>query len=318
MNCRLGRTIHRRRYYLRMSILCLGLLLCTANSSPSVAMGKLPSEAISDQLAEYRRVLLAYFKAFNLLPILLPAGQKPGDVFDMSQRGVLSARAEECFPGLVQPAPVPSALAYTFQLDSSKAGLALGLPQLGSVDLSGDFEQTITVSYTDVKVVTVSERALSNSVSESCKEVAAVVRRVELPLQPPAQPTLLAIIGTLVTAKREIFIGAKENFDAKASVDKVSTLLAVGISSSLKIIGLDPSMSVALGFGAKKGVLVQSDQELPVAFMPSFIPEIIFTTFQGNGAAPPQPRALQWRSFDPAAAESTELLGTLIDAAIKK
>jgi hypothetical protein len=282
-------------------------------------MGKMPSQAIADQLAEYRRVLLAYFKAFNLLPILLPAGQKPGDVFDMSQRGVLLSRADECFPGLVQPAAVPSALAYTFQLDSSKAGLALGLPQLGSVDLSGDFEQTITVSYTDVKVVTVSERALSTSVSDSCKDVAAVVRRTELPLQPATQPTLLAVVGTLVTAKREIFIGAKGNFDAKASVDKVSTLLlAAGIGSSLKIIGLDPSMSVALGFGAKKGVLVQSDQELPVAFMPAFIPEILFTTVQGNGAAPPQPRALQWRSFDPAATESTQLLGTLIDAAIKK
>ena len=141
MNCKLERSTRHRRTYLSMSFVWLALLMCTSINSPAAAMGKLPSEAIADQLAEYRRVLLAYFKAFNLLPILLPAGQKPGDVFDMSQRGVLLSRADECFPGLVQPAAVPSALAYTFQLDSSKAGLALGLPQLGSVDLSGDFEK---------------------------------------------------------------------------------------------------------------------------------------------------------------------------------
>jgi len=297
----------------------LGLLSVVTVGSSAVAMGTMPSQVVADQLTEYRRVLLTYFKAFNLLPIVLPAGQKPGDVFDMKQVGVLKSRSEECFPTLVQPASVPSALAYTFQLDSAKAGLALGLQNIGSVNLSSDFEQTVTVSYTDVRVTAVSQQALSAALSDSCRDVAAVVRESDLPLQQSNQPALLAIVGTLVTAKREIFIGTKQSFDVKTSVDKLSSVfLASGIGSTLKVIGLDPSMSVALGFGAKRGVLVQSDQELPVAFMPAFIPKVLFSSIQG---APPDqaiPRALQWQKFDPSTAESTRLLGSLIDSAINK
>lgn len=307
----------RTKPYAWAGLVCLSLVCATPWNSPANAMGTVPSEAIGDQLGEYRRVLLAYFKAFNLLPIVLPAGQKPGDVFDMRQKGVLKSRADECFPGLVQPTPVPSALAYTFQLDSSKAGLALGLKQLGSLNLSGDFEQTVTVSYTDVKVVTVSQQALSATVSSACKDVAAVVMQTEVPIG--QTPPLLAVIGTLVTAKREVFIGTKQDFDVKASVDKLSTvLLSTGIGSALKVTGLDPSLSVALGFGGKKGVLVQSDQELPVAFMPAFIPEVLFSTVQGGSSEQPTPRSLQWRSFDPAATESKRLLESLVDAAIRK
>ena len=305
--------------FARASLACFALLCGAENGSPAAAMGKVPSEAVGEQLAEYRRVLLSYFKAFNLLPILLPAGQRPGDVFDMRQNGVLKSFADECFPSLVQPTPVPSALGYTFQLDSSKAGLALGFPKLGSMDLSGDFEQTVTVSYTNVKVAIVSQQALRAAVSDSCGDVAAVVRQSEVPLGPSAQPTLLAVVGTLVTAKREIFIGTKQDFDVKASVDKLSSvLLAIGVGSTLKVIGLDPSMSVALGFGAKKGVLVQSDQELPVAFMPAFIPQVLFSTVQGGASEQPTPRSLLWRNFNPASVESTELLGSLIDAAVQR
>ena len=70
-------------------------------------------------------------------------------------------------------------------------------------------------------------------------------------------------------------------------MDQLSTvLLATGIGSTLKVTGLDPSMSVALGFSTRRGVLVQSDQELPVAFMPAFIPEVLLSTVQGGAAEP--------------------------------
>ncbi|TGR84549.1 hypothetical protein EN866_33215 [Mesorhizobium sp. M2D.F.Ca.ET.223.01.1.1] len=306
---------------LALAGLGFGALLCGAVSDSHVsAMGKMPPpDAVAQQLAEYRGVLVAYFKAFNLLPIVFPAGQKPGDVFDMRQKGVLKSTAEECFPGLVQPAPVPSALAYTFQLDSSKAGFALGLATIGSVDIGGDFEQMATVSFTDVKVVSVSQQSLSTYVSNSCKEVAAVVAQSEVPFQPASPPPLLAVIGTLVSAKRQIFIGTKQNLDVKASVDKLSTVLATtGVGATLKVTGLDPSLSVALGFGGKRGVLVQSDQELPVAFMPAFIPEILFSTVQGDNSGPAKPRSLAWQSFDPAAPKSTQVLNSLVDAVANK
>jgi hypothetical protein len=304
--------------FLRAGI-ALALIFCAmATESPAAAMGKVPPTSIGDQLAEYRRVLLAYFKAFNLLPIILPADQKPGDVFDMRQKGVLKARANECFPGLTQPAAVRSALAYTFDLDSTKSGLALGLPEIGSINLGGDFDRTVTVSYTDVKVSTVSQEALSASVSESCKDVVAIVKQSETPIDSATPPPLLAIVGTVVTAKREVFIGTDKSLNLTASVDKLSQLLeATGIGASLRILGLDPSMSVALGFGGKKGVLIQSDQELPVAFMPAFIPEVIFSNLQG-AEGHPSPQSLRWQSFDPNSKQSTKLLGSLIDAAAAK
>jgi hypothetical protein len=295
----------------------LAVVFCVmTNASGAAAMGKAPPTSIGDQLAEYRRVLLAYFKAFNLLPIILPADQKPGDVFDMRQKGVLKARAAECFPGLAQPAAVRSALAYTFELDSTNSGLALGLPEIGSINLGGDFDRTVTVSYTDVTVATVSQEALSAAVSASCKDVVAIVKQSETPLGTGTPPPLLAVVGTVVSAKREVFIGTGKSLNLTASVDKLGQLLeATGIGASLRIVGLDPNMSVALGFGGKQGVLIQSDQELPVAFMPAFIPEVIFSNLQGAEGRP-SPQSLRWQSFDPNSTQSTKLLGSLIDAAV--
>lgn len=104
------------RRLMKISGLCVFLFVGLAPTNDSDALGLHPSDVVADQLAEYKKVLLNYFKPFNLLPIILPAGQKPGYVFDIGQGGVLRATAEECFPGLVQPASVQSALAYTFEL----------------------------------------------------------------------------------------------------------------------------------------------------------------------------------------------------------
>jgi hypothetical protein len=304
-----------KRYFVRFMFVALAI----GCIDPAVgeAMGRNPEEVVGDQLNQYRRVLLTYFKSFNLLPIVLPADQVPGDVFDMGQKGVLVSRAAECFPGLKQPEPVQSVLAYTFQLDTQKAGLALGIPKIGSVDLGGDFEQAITVNYTDVKVRTVSQQSLRASVSADCPDILAIARQKEVPLGAGSKPALLAIAGTIVTAKREIFIGAKTNIDMTASADKLSALLAgttVGIA--LKVSGLDPSLSAVLGFGGKSGLLVQSNVELPVAFMPAFIPEVLFVSTQGEQKS--TARALKWDDYDPNAAQNTQLLRSLVDGATNK
>ncbi|MGV2074041.1 MULTISPECIES: hypothetical protein [Rhizobium/Agrobacterium group] len=281
------------------------------------AMGRNPDEVVGNQLSQYRRVLLTYFKAFNLLPIVLPADQVPGDVFDMGQKGVLVSKADECFPGLKQPEPVQSVLAYTFELDTQKAGLALGIPKIGSVDLGGDFEQTITVNYTDVKVRTVSQQSLRTTASDKCPDILAIARQKEVALTDGSKPALLAIVGTVVTAKREIFIGAKTSIDMKVAADKLSTLLTgTGAGMALKVSGLDPSLSAVLGFGGKSGLLVQSNMELPVAFMPAFIPEVLFASTQGDQK--PTPRALKWDDYDPNAEQNKQLLRSLIDGAANK
>ncbi len=298
---------------------CLLLALAIGCGLPidSSAMGRDPGEIVGDQLSQYRRVLLAYFKAFNLLPIVLPADQMPGDVFDMGQKGVLVSKADECFPGLKQPEPVQSVLAYTFTLDTQKAGLALGIPKIGSVDLGGDFEQAITVNYTDVKVRSISQQSLRMAASDKCPDVLAIARQKEVALVAGSKPALLAIAGTVVTAKREIFIGSKTSIDIKAAADKLSTLLAVTAAGmALKVSGLDPSLSAVLGFGGKSGLLVQSNVELPVAFMPAFIPEVLFASTQGDQK--PTPRALKWDDYDPSAEQNKQLLRSLIDGAANK
>ena len=101
----------------------------------ALGLARQPSQVVESQLAEYRRVLLAYFRGFDLLPILLPGDDKPGDVFGLRQRGVFRATAGKCFPTLVQPAPVDSGLAYTFLIDPRKAGLAPGLGSVASLKL---------------------------------------------------------------------------------------------------------------------------------------------------------------------------------------
>jgi hypothetical protein len=143
---------------LRVYLICMVILvLCTMGGQrPLYPMGKVSADAIRDQLNGYRNVLLSYFRAFNLLPILLPADQRPGDVFDMRQMGVLRARSTECFPGLTQPVAASSALTYTFQLDAGKLGLALGLERMLSINIDSDFERAAIVNYTDVKVRVVS------------------------------------------------------------------------------------------------------------------------------------------------------------------
>lgn len=280
-------------------------------------MGRDPDQLVGDQLNQYRRVLLAYFKTFNLLPIVLPADQGPGDVFDMGQKGVLVSKSAECFPDLRQPEAVKSVLAYTFQLDTQKVGLALGVPKIASLELDGDFERTITVNYTDVKVRMVSQQALRSAASANCPDVLTIVRQKEVPFSPNSRPALLAVVGTIVTAKREIFIGVTTNVDMKAAADKLSALLAgTAAGITLKISGLDPSLSAVLGFGGKSGLLVRSDVELPVAFMPAFIPEVFFTSTQGDER--PTPRALKWDDYNPVSEKDTKLLRSLIDGAASK
>lgn len=303
---------------LRICITCVAFGLAFAGGDQAGALGRHPQDVVNKQLMEYRSVLLAYFKPFNLLPIILPAGQQPGDVFNITEMGVLRSAAHECFPGLVEPAPVQSALAYTFSLDTTKAGLALGLPSLGSLNVGGDFEQTIKVSYSEVKVAAVSQQALKDAVSSSkCPDVASVVNKDQVQIDPASKVKLLAVVGTLVTAKREIFIGAKSNFDLKASVDQLAALLsATGLGAGLKIIGVDPSLSAALGFGGKSGLLVQSDYELPVAFMPAFIPEVIFANTQGVDKQ--TPKAVQWQTFEATDPKTTKILDSFVDAAIQK
>ncbi|MEE7505169.1 hypothetical protein [Methylobacterium mesophilicum] len=279
------------------------------------AMARPPAEAVTAQMDEYRRVLLAYFKGQDLLPIVLAAGQKPGDVFDVRQWGVLRARSEECFPTLAQPEPVPSTLAFTFSVDSTKANLALGLDRIASLGLGAGFDQTVVVRYTDAKIRSVSQEALRRSVSDACPDVKAVVNQASIPIVADKPPPLLAVVGSLVTAKRQVFIGAQGSVDVKASADQLTTLLAsTGVGAALKVAGLEPSASAALGFATKKGVLVTSDDEAAVAFLPAFLPETVFGAMHGS---PAQGAAdVRWKDVTADSEVDRQRLRSLVDAAL--
>lgn len=305
-----------RRNLVAAAAMC-AMVVDAGLSVRAFAMGRPPAEAVGAQLDEYRRVLLAYFRGQNLLPIVLAAGQKPGDVFDMRQWGVLRARSSECFPTLVQPEPVPSALAFTFNLDSSKANLALGLDKIASLGLGTGFDRTVVVRYTDAKVRIVSQEALRRSVSDACADVKAIVNQASIPIVSGERVPLLAIVGNLVTAKRQVFIGAQTSIDVKASADQLTTLLSTaGVGVALKAAGLEPSMSAALGFATKKGVLVTSDDEAPVAFLPAFLPETVFRAMQGPGSPAQDVADIQWKDVAADSEADRQKLGSLIDAAL--
>jgi len=283
---------------------------------PAFAMGKMPSDVIRDQLQEYKNTLLAYFRAFNLLPILLPADQQPGDVFDMRQMGILRARGRECFPGLAEPAPVSSALTYTFELDAGKLGLALGLERMLSLNVDSGFERATVVNYTDVKVSAVSQQALTLAVSEGCPDVQQVVTQSIVPVESSKAPPLLAIVGTLVAAKRQVFLAAKSNVDVKSAAERITAMLGgTGVGGVLRAVGVDPTISMTIGFSSKRGVIIQSDQLLPIAFAPAFLPDLLFSRAVGLNADPGAPIAMEWRAFDPHSVEDTARLRSLIDAA---
>jgi len=239
------------------------------------------------QLKEYRAIMVAYFRVHGLLPILVSAGQRVGDVYDPDQQWALLSTAADCFPGLAEPAEIPTELVHTVDIRRGHVAAALGLGRILSIAGTGKRERTVKLSFTHATIRRVAQMALRKAL---CAECGYLLPLIEGKTQDyDGKASLPFVVGTVLHAKRQIFVGADAGAEMKASAQQLGSL-----SSALRVLDLDPTLSAGLGYGGERGLLLQSEASLPVALAPAFLPKLIFDRTQGGVGIPDQPIAVKW------------------------
>ncbi|MER8605654.1 hypothetical protein NKH48_18175 [Mesorhizobium sp. M1233] len=242
----------------------------------------------SDEVQAYKAVLSEYFRGIDLLPVLVSASQRVGDVYDAANRWAFLSSSSDCFPTLGKIPESPSSLPDTIEIRTSQIGSAFGLTKLFSFSASASNAATVKLKFTDVKVRRASQMALRSALCPACDYLKPVTSGEMAPYA-SGQP-LPIVVGTVLTAKREVFVGEVEG----ANLDLTASLAPLAASLPLEVINLNPAMSAALGYGSTSGCLLKSDTRLPVAIGPAFYPKLIFDRVQSSGSQADELVAVEW------------------------
>ena len=283
------RTAYQFAYRLLQGTLVLLAAVFCAGMAPRVS-----SEAVEEHADHFKAALLGYFKSYYLLPIIIPAGQDTGDVYD-PEWWLLKDRRTTCFPRLAQPKYEKTDLPGVVNVSAEEAGLALGLGRMLKLDLSASAIHTTQIRFRELSVRQVSQGELKRNLSAACSYLRPIVDelRQEVGVAKP-----YAIIGRVVRGKRDVFLGVSEKVDLNGAVNSIDKLLeGIGFKSRVKVRGLTASESAALGFERRQGIILQGDEVLPIAFTPAFIPDAILSSTQTRGEG--DAAEVQWRAFEP-------------------
>lgn len=291
----------------------LGLFAAAATGGMGARDATTSGTLLGAAAARYRSEVIGYFKAHALLPVLVPAGQQIGDVYD-PEYWVLEERAGRCFPSLTRPAAEPSALPAFSLSTAADVGFALGLGRLLNLSASVDAGQKATVTFSDVRVATASKGELRRALSEECAHLRPIVDETAVP---PAQIAVKAVIGAIVYAKPLVFLDAETAAAAQAQTASLRNLIAAAFpAAALAVRGLDANASAGLGFGQRHGVLVETQSAIPVAFAPAFLPKPIFDQTRGGSDAVVL-QGYRWQAFDAGSPEQKRLFERIVDASAK-
>ena len=218
-----------------------------------------------------------------------------GDVYD-PKYWILKSRSSECFPGLSDGTFSKTELAGLIDLESGDLGFALGLGKVVDAKAAAQAKGTLQLQFRDLEIAQVSQAELARQLSSQCDFLKPIVeeREADLSLRKP-----YVVIGRIVRGKRDIFVGLQDNADASVAARDVATALGGFTSgSAAKVLAADPSLSASLGFGARKGVIVQDGNVVPIAFTPAFLPQVIFDQTKGPTTGEAKPVALKWDAFN--------------------
>jgi len=251
---------------------------------------------------KFRNSLVAYFQPLYLVPVLLPRGQKVGDVYDTQDFRLLSS-SSECFPNLKPSGPIPGDLpAVSLDIDTSVA-IAVGVPSLASADASLGTSRQVHITYSDVRVSTASIGEISHAYSAAkCPSLSALVHNTYVAAAPDSPPLVL---GEVYSAKKTITFALKRSAGGGATFD---------LSKFLSRIGMSASVTAKGKADAGDSITVVSNQVLPIAIRPAFVARHFVGSYMGPDAKPVQLPGITWEPFSKTNPSHQEAFTTLISA----
>lgn len=247
-----------------------------------------PALAADSPFDQYRKALINYFQPFYLVPVLLPRGQKVGDVYDTQDFRLLSS-ATDCFPGLKPNGPVPSDLpAISLDIATSVA-VAVGAPSIASADADLGISRQIHITFDGVQVSTATITAISHAYSHAKCPFLAPLVGFDKPYVATAPGSPPLVLAEVYSARRTVTFVLERKAAANASFDLAKFL------SKLK---LSTSVTAKASADAGDRITVVSEEVLPIAVRPAFVARHFLSGYMGPDSKPARLPGVTWEPFN--------------------
>ena len=221
-----------------------------------------PSWAQQDEFGRFRNALIDYFKRQNYIPVIVNRGYKVGDVVNVD--GVnFYARAEQCFPKLKLPDPVPATLSEVVETDAGGMSLGLKLWHLFDSSAGGDLVKRIRIKFSDVTTVSAALLEMRQALDRRvCSEIAPLVDGTMTPVDRNQEPFF--VVSDVLYGKREAELQLTAKADMQASVEQLGRQLGSG---ELKVSASSDGL-----------VTLTSDVVVPIAVRPVTVPKVVLVS----------------------------------------
>jgi hypothetical protein len=243
-----------------------------------VATSTAQAESLEDALQDFRAKLFAYFKnqPEPILPIFLPSGEIPGDVY-RDAFGGFSFRQKDCFDK-PRVDPSPTRLMRVIDVKSTDASGALK-GQLGQVaDAGGNadvkVDDRIEIRFDEVTIHITPDIEFKKTFRQnepSCKEIEELMSK-------PGEGNTKLILGQVLIGKQIVETTASVSLsgEAKGGVDSDVIEKKFGLfAKAFKKLGLELKLNIASdASGSRKTdriISLTDDRPLPIGYRPAFI-----------------------------------------------
>lgn len=189
--------------------------------------------------------LKSVFGQFHLAPIVIPQGEKVGDIYN-TNNATLIAGPEDCFPGL-QVRDSSSQLPAIVLSSETALAAALGVTPIADVDGSANLGRRFTLDFADVKVQRASQATLRRTLNVSapeCKRLSVFIQgettakshRNNVSIVADSPPPLL--VGTVFYARRVVHVSLDRKVTADAKISFAQKIMErLGLEDGFKISG---------------------------------------------------------------------------------
>lgn len=236
------------------------------------------AKLLEDVLKDFRAKLYAYFKnqPDPILPIFIPAGEIPGDVYRDAFGGFF-ARQKDCFDG-PEVIQAPSKLLRVLDTSSSDftGGYGGKFSEIAkaSADLGFALDQRVEIRFDDLTNHVCSDFQLK-STFRSNKEGCAPVAKL---MSDPGEGNSALILGQVLIGSQIMETTASLSFSGQAegqvNLDTVKKKLGL-LAKALEKIGLSLDLISKIEAGgshmAQTKISLTDPRKLPIGYRPAFV-----------------------------------------------
>jgi hypothetical protein len=236
------------------------------------------AKLLEDVLKDFRAKLYAYFKnqPDPILPIFIPAGEVPGDVYRDAFGGFF-ARQNDCFKG-PEVIQAPSKLLRVLDTTSSDftGGYKGRFVEIAkaSADLGFALEQRIEIRFDDVTNYVCSDLQLKSTFRSNKKDCVPVAKL----MNDPGEGNSALILGQVLIGSQIMETTASLSFSGQAegqvNLDTVKEKLGL-LAKALEKIGLSldliSKIEAAGSHTAQTKISLTDPRKLPIGYRPAFV-----------------------------------------------